>query len=126
MTSTMKRSPAEQLSLYAAVLFGAAPLGFGLLRALRTGHDLRMFWMALASSIFAASVLGTAIGRRRSRHVVRVQAAVIFVVAMLLAAGVGYWLGARAWFGIWAVAAVLASCLAVASVLVAFARPGPH
>ena len=122
----MKRSPSQRLSLVAAALCGAAPLGFGLLRALRSGHDLRMFWMALASSIFAASVLGTAIGRRRSHRVVRIQAVVIFVVATLLAAGVAYWFGARAWFGIWAVAAVLAFCLAVASVLVAFARPSPR
>lgn len=121
----MKRSPTQQLSLIAASLFSAAPLVFGLVRALRAGGDFRMFWMALVASIFAASVLGTAIGRRRSRHEVRLQAVIIFVVSLLLAAGIAYWLGARAWFGLWAVSAVLAFCLSAASVLFAFARPSP-
>lgn len=119
----MKRSPIQRLSFFAAVLFGAAPLGFGLLRALRTGSDLRMFWMAVASTLFAASVLAGAVGRRRTRSAVLYQAGVIFVVATLLAGGMGFALGATAGPGVLAVSAVFGICLAVASVLVAYARP---
>jgi hypothetical protein len=52
-----------------------------------------MVWMAVASSLFAAGVLATAIGRRRSRHDVFVQSAVILVVATLLAGSTGFLLG---------------------------------
>ena len=120
----MKRSPRQKMSLLAALLFGAAPLGFGLFRAWRTGSDLRMTWMALASTIFAASVLATAVGRRRSRHAVFIQSLVIFLVSTLLAGGMGFALGAMAGPGAWAVAVVLSVCLALASVFVELARPG--
>lgn len=119
----MKRSPTQKLSLLAAALSGAAPLGFGLFRAWRTGSDVRILWMALASSIFAAGVLAAATGRRRTRHAVRIQAAVILVVATLLAGGTGFALGATTGPGVWAVGAVLGFCLAAASVLVEVSRP---
>ena len=120
----MTRSPRQRLSVFAAVLFGAAPLGFGLLRALRTGgSDLRMTWMAVVSTLFAAGVLAGAVGRRRTRHAVLYQAGVIFVVATLLAGGMGFALGATAGPGALAVSAVFGFCLSVSSVLVAFARP---
>jgi hypothetical protein len=119
----MKRSPGERLTLLAAALFGAAPLGFGLFRAVSTGHDLRMVWMALASSLFAGGVLAGAIGRRRTRHAVFVQSVVILVVATLLAGFTGFFLGARVGPGVWAVATVLGCCLAAASALLAFSGP---
>ena len=119
----MKRSSTQRLSLVAAALFGAAPLGFGLFRAWQTGYDLRMVWMALVASLFAAGVLATAIGRRRTRHAVVVQSTVIFIVATLLAGCTGFLLGATAGLGVWPVAAVLSFCLAAANVLVEFSRP---
>lgn len=122
----MTRSPFQRVTLAAAVLFGAAPLCFGLFRAWQTGYDFRMVWMAMAASLFAAGVLASSIGRRRSRRAVRRQSAVIFVVATLLAGGTGFVFGATAGPGVWMVAVVLGFCLAAASVLVAFARPGEH
>ena len=119
----MTRSPLQKASLLAAALFGAAPLCFGLLRAWRTHYDFRMFWMALIASIFAFSVLVAAIGRRRSRHAVLIQALVIFVVSTLLAWGAGYALGAIEGPGAWMVAVVLGFSLAMASALIEFARP---
>jgi hypothetical protein len=112
------------MSLVAALLFGAAPLGFGLLRAWRAGNDLRMTWMALASTLFAASVLAAAVGRRRSRRAVFTQSVVIFLVSTALAGGTGFALGATEGPGVWAVAVVLSVCLAIASVFAEFARPG--
>ncbi|MBA2707121.1 MAG: hypothetical protein H0U59_04885 [Gemmatimonadaceae bacterium] len=119
----MKRSPRQSLSLLAAVLLGAAPLGFGLFRAWSTGDDLRMVWMALAATIFAAGVLAASIGRRRSRHAVFIQSIVILVVSTLLAGTIGFLLGATAGPGVWMVAMVLGSCLASSSAFVAFSRP---
>lgn len=119
----MIRLPLQKASLLAAVLFGAAPLCFGLLRAWRTHYDFRMFWMALIATIFASSVLVAAIGRRRSRHAVFMQALAIFLISAMLAWGTGYALGAIAGPGAWMVAVVLGFCLATASVFIEFARP---
>jgi len=119
----MKRSPTQQASLVAAVLFGVAPMCFGLLRAWRSQYDFRMFWMALVATVFAFSVLVAAIGRRRSRHAVVIQALVIFVVSTVLSWGTGYALGAISGPGAWMVAVVFGFCLATASVFIAFARP---
>lgn len=110
----------------AAAALGVAPLAFGLLRAWTAGGDYGMFWMALASSFFAAAIMAPAMGHRRSRRAVRVQAAWIVVVATLLSAGAGYVFGATATAGIWAVSVVFGVCLATASVLVAMARSGAH
>jgi hypothetical protein len=114
------------MSLFAATLFGVAPLGFGLVRWWSTGADTRMLWMAVVASAFAFGVLVTAIGRRRSRHAVLVDASVILVVSTLSAGATGFVLGATAGPGVWMVALVQGACLAASSVLVAFARPTPR
>lgn len=119
----MTRSTQQRMYLVAAVLLGAAPLAFGLVRAFTTRTDLRMVWMALAASIFAFGVLAAAIGRRRTRHAMWVQAIVILIVSALLAGGTGFVLGARAGPGVWAVALVLSICLAASSVMLEFSRP---
>lgn len=119
----MNRSPRRRIILVAAVLFGIAPLGFGLLRLMMTGSDSRMFWMAAAASMFPAGVLATAIGRRRSRREVAVQSSVILVLSTILAGGTGYLLGATSGPGVWMVAGVFGLSLAASSVLVAVARP---
>lgn len=119
----MKRSPPKKVILLIAVLFGLAPLVFGLLRAMTTGSDLRMFWMAMAAWLLPAGVLSTAIGRRRSRRAVAVQSGLIFVVATLMAGGTAYLLDATSAPGIWMVASVFGLCLAASSVLMAVSRP---
>ena len=111
------------MMLTAAIVLGAAPLGSGLFRALRTGSDLRLLWMALAASIFAAGVLATEFGRRQTRRAIVNQALVILCVSSALAVGTGLLLGATAGPGVWMVAVVLGICLAVSSVLVARSRP---
>ncbi|MHB1311136.1 MAG: CDP-alcohol phosphatidyltransferase family protein [Gemmatimonadaceae bacterium] len=122
--SAMTRSPMQKASLLAAALFGAAPMAFGLLRAWRTQYDFRMTWMALIATVFAFSVLVAAIGRRRSRHAVFMQALAIFAVSAMLAWGTGYALGAMNGPGAWMVAVILGFCLAVASMFIESARPG--
>lgn len=124
-TSIPERTPAQRMALAGAVLFGAAPLVFGLFRYATTGWDLRMFWMALVASVFAAGVLASAIGKRRSRPMALFQSAVIAVVGALLAWGTGYLLGATEGPGAWMVSAVLGVCLGIASECIVFSRVTP-
>jgi hypothetical protein len=121
----LQRTVVQRLSLLGAVLFGAGPIGFGLFRYASTGWDLRMLWMALAASAFAASVLVSAIGKRRSRHQALAQSAVIAVVGALLAVGTGTMIGETAGPGVWMVGAVQGILLGIASELIAFARVKP-
>lgn len=118
----MGRTPAQQLSLVAAVGFGAAPLAFGLLRV-ATGGDARFAWMALLASIFAGSVMAAAVGRRRSRQAVMFQSGVIGVVGALLAAGAAFVLRATEAPGVWMVSVAFGISLAAASVFTALSRP---
>ncbi len=117
----MNRSPAQWLSLVAAVLFGAAPLSVALLGIWSMGDDRRMVWMALVSTFFAAGVLAAAIGRRRSRQEAYFQSGVILLIATLLAGGTGFMLGDRG-PAVWGVGLAMGASLAAASVLVAYAR----
>ena len=118
----MKRSPKQQFSFVAAGILGIAPLALGLFRAITTGDDYRMFWMALAVTIFAAGVLGAAVGRRRSLHAALVQAMVILIVSTLLAASLGWMLGAQSLVSVGGVAFGFGLLLATASYLVAISR----
>lgn len=121
----MTQSTTQRFSIVAAILLGAAPIAFGLFRAWQTGSDYRMLWMALAATIFTAGVMAASIGRRRTRHSAYVQATVILIVSTLLAGAIGFFLGATAAFGVWAVALVLSGCLAASSVLIALSRSSP-
>ena len=123
--SIAARTPAQRVALVGSALFGAAPLAFGLLRYASTGWDLRMLWMALIATVFAAGVLASAIGKRRSRQMALFQSAVIAVVGALLAWGTGYLLGATEGPGAWIVSAVLGFCLGVASECIVFSRVTP-
>lgn len=124
-TPIPERTSAQRIALAGAVVFGAAPVAFGLYRYTSTGWDLRMFWMALFATVFAAGVLASAIGKRRSRHMALVQSAVIVVVGALLAWFTGYSLGATEGPGGWMVSAVLGLCLGVASECIVFSRVTP-
>lgn len=120
-----QRTPAQRLALVGTVAFGAAPVTFGLFRYASTGSDLRLFWMALVATVFAAGVLASAIGRRRSRQTALVQSAVIAVVGALLAWFTGFLIGATEGSGAGMVAASLGLSLGVASECVVFSRVTP-
>jgi hypothetical protein len=120
----MKRSPRQKTYLTAALLFGVAPLAYGFLRVASRGVNDGL-WMALAASVFAAGVLASSIGRRRSRRAVFIQSFVILVISTIVAVPAAYVAGATAAFGIWAVAFVMALCLAASSVFLAFGRERP-
>jgi hypothetical protein len=104
--------------------FGVAPLVFGVMRATSPARDLRMLWMAAASGLGTAVVLTLLRSRIRTGSLVR-QSTIVLVVATLLAAGTAYLLGAAAWFGVWAVALVLAGCWTAATACGALLRATP-
>jgi hypothetical protein len=106
-----------------AILFAAAPFVAGSLRAFGTGSDFRMLWMALASFLGATAVLAIGNARTRKGNAPVPIAIAAFVVATLLAASVAYLLGARAAFGVWAVAVVLSFCCAASCGFYLLSRP---
>lgn len=118
----MRRSPREQLTLFLSILFAAAPFVAALIRAFSTGSDFRMLWMAFASFLAAAGVMAVGKARSRKPNVVVTLSVVALVIATLLAGSVAYWLGARAPFGIWAVAFVLSLFSTASCVLYARSR----
>lgn len=124
-TTIPERTPTQRMALTGAIVFGAAPVAFGLFRYASTGWDLRLFWMALVATVFAGGVLASAIGKRRSRRTALVQSAVIAVVGALLAWFIGYSLGATEGPGAGMVAAMLGLSLGVASECIVFSRVTP-
>jgi peptidoglycan/LPS O-acetylase OafA/YrhL len=120
----MNRSPRQKTFLIAALLLGVAPVAYGLMRVVTRGVN-DGFWMALAASVFAAGVLASSIGRRRSRRAVFIQSFVILVISTVVAVPAAFVAGATSAPGIWAVAIVMGLCLAASSVFLAFARESP-
>ena len=122
----MKRSSREQILYSLSILFAAGPFVAGLFRAISTGTDLRLLWMAVASALGATAAI--AIVRARGgqpKPVVSLFAAVL-VVATLAAGLVGVLLGARTGPGVWMVAIVLGLFLAASRALYSLSRPaGP-
>lgn len=119
----MKRSPREQIIYFLSILFAAGPFVAGLLRAISTGTDLRLLWMAFAAAVGATAVITVTKARGgQSKSVVTLSAAVL--AAATLAAGlVGFLLGATAGPGVWMVAVVLGLFLAASSALYSHSRP---
>jgi len=113
----MKQSH-QRLSQSLSILFGAVPFAFALVRAVRTGDDLRYLWVALAALLGAA--LAMAIGKTRTSLGLGFTA---FVLATLFATAAALLLGTQFGPGLWLVASGCGGCLAVSSVLYALAHP---
>ena len=87
-------------------LFAAAPVGFALIRAIRTGSDLRYVWMAAASFVGSAVVMVAGAARRRSPTTILAVSALAAGVGALLAGGTAFLVGARSVTSV----AVVAGC----------------
>ncbi len=119
----MKRSPREQVIYVLAIFFAAGPFVAGLFRAISTGTDLRLLWMAFASALGATAAIAIVRARGgQSKSAVTLFAAVL-VVATLAAGVVGFLLGATAGPGVWMVAFVLGVFLAASCALYSRSRP---
>jgi len=119
----MTRTSAQKSSLIAAILFGAAPLAYAIF-GLRAADDSRVFWMAAIATLFMGGLLSAAIGRRRGRRAVMLQAVLTFGVSSGVAMLTSLMMGATD-AGALTLSAAFGVALAVATVLVAWARPTP-
>jgi len=110
------RSPAGVWLLALSVVCGAMPFAFGLIRALRTGSDVRYLWIALAGLLGAAAV--KRIGRQSSRmtQVVALSAGA-FAISTVLAIGAALLLGTMFGPGLLVVAASFGLCFAAGCAL---------
>ena len=102
-----------------AVLFSIAPFVAGAIAALGVRHDVRMLWMAVASTLVAR--LGVAGLVKRSTAIAAIAS---FAAAAVAACVVAVSFGARGVFGVVAVAVVLAGFATTGAVLGAWARRG--
>ena len=109
----MTRSIREQGINLLSLLFAAAPFGVAFVRAVQTGHDMRLLWMALASLVGATATMAVAKRGSRRPSALLASSAAAFLIATLLAGTAALLLGASAAPGIWAVASVFGLCGAV-------------
>jgi hypothetical protein len=116
----MKRSPA---SYVISILFAAAPVAFAVVRAIRTGYDLRYLWMAIAALLGARVAMAAGKARTRTPSTVFALAAIALVVGTLLAGLTARLLGATAAPVMWVVAFAFGGCCAMSGALDALSRP---
>ena len=93
-----------------AILAAATPFAFALVRAVRTGNDLRYLWVALGS--LGGAAVTTAVARRLSPALVATS---VFVTSTLFAVLTALLLGTKLGPGILVVASGFGVCFAVAS-----------
>jgi len=117
----MKRSYQYSVSQSLSILFGAVPFAFALVRAIRTGDDLRYLWVAFAALLGAA--IAEAMRRaQRVRTLLRLGLTA-FVLATLLATAMALLLGTQFGPGVLLVGSGYGACLAASCVLYALADP---
>ena len=114
----MKRSYLHSGSQLLSILFGAVPFAFALVRAVRTGDDLRYLWVAFAALLGAAMAM-----RRAQRMRTSLLGLTAFVLATLFAAAVALLLGTQFGPGVLLVGSGYGACLAASCVLHALAHP---
>jgi hypothetical protein len=120
----MNRSPRERRLYLLSIPFAIAPFAFGIIRAVQTGRDFRLLWMAFGS--FLGAVVVMAIGNTRSwKPNVVIASSAVFIISALLAASTGFVLGAKAGPGVWMVAVVLGLCWTASYALYILSRPPP-
>ena len=110
MRHTRRRQVFGNLSLAA----GTLPFVFALVRLVSTGHDYRMFLMALAACAGAIVVITKVRVRRKGSSAQLALSTATFAVATLLAASAALLLGARSAPGVLGVSLVFGLCYAAA------------
>ena len=105
----------------ASILLVTAPFAFALIRAFRTGNDLRYLWMALASMLGAMLALGA--GKARNRTTVLAVSVVAVVVATLCAGVTARLVSAATAPVTWLVAFAFSCCSVLSRALSLLARP---
>jgi hypothetical protein len=116
-----RRLPRYALTVI-AIAFAAAPFGVAVIRVIRAGNDLRYFWVALAAFIGAGLVMSIGRARNYSIDALPRLSFYTFLVSTLSAVLVATLLGARAAFGVWAVAIVFAIFFTASQVIYTVSR----
>lgn len=106
-----------------AVALAIAPFVAALIRFTQTGTDTRYFWVALAAFFGALAVMLIGRARTQRKNVVLRLSLVAFAVSTLLAVLASRLVGAKAVFGIWAIAIVYALFTTAGQALYALSRP---
>jgi hypothetical protein len=105
-----------------SILLASPPFAFAVIRAIRTGDDLRYLWVAIASLLGAAVVMAIGKARGRTSAGVLALAAGALAVATLLAVAAAVALGLRATPVVWAIALGFSLCCTGGLALPALAR----
>jgi hypothetical protein len=116
----MTGSARQRLFAVLAVAFALAPFAFGSMRAIQTGSDYRMLWMAVASAIGALAV--GAFAARKKGSLALGFVILTLIVSTIVAGLTGFMLGATAGPGVWMVAFVLGICWAISLTLFSLSR----
>src|SRR5262245_5166808 len=104
-----------------SAVLAAAPLAFGVIRAIRTGTDVRYVYVALAAMVGGMIVTAVTRGFQRPLRPAALAVAV-FVVSTALAVVAALLLGTRLGPGILVVAGSFGACFAASSLLSLLAR----
>ena len=111
----------RRLLLLASALFAAVPVAFGLIRAARTGDDVRYLWLAGAAIIGSMVVMPPGRGARPARVPVR-RALGSVAAGSLCAAATAVLMGATAGPGVAIVASAFGLCTGTSALFAALAR----
>jgi hypothetical protein len=112
-------TPAPRLRLLQAlsIAIAALPFAFALIRFVKSGSDVRYFWVALASFLGAITVVLGGGRQRPTLQAALTRSAAAFVIATLFAVLAGLLLGTTLGPGILVVAAAFGLCSAVSCAL---------
>jgi hypothetical protein len=119
----MKRALHGRRFYALSICVAAVPFAFALVRAVRTGYDLRYSWVALASLLGAMATMS--VGRANTRRPIPVVAlaAGVFVIATLLAVLAALLIGTTLGLGVIAVGSAFGFCFAIGALLHVLAGP---
>ena len=104
-----------------SILFGGVPFAFALVRAVRTGDDLRYLWVAFVALLGAAIAMAMR-KAQRMRTSLRLGLTA-FVLATLFATAAASLLGTQFGPGLLLVASGYGACLAASCAFYALAHP---
>lgn len=99
--------------------FAAVPVGFGALRAITTGSDVRYLVTAIASLFTAAAIFRVGGSRVSSRWL---PATIALTASTFVSRVVALWQGANSAAAVWFVAVSFSLCFVVGGILGAFSR----
>lgn len=120
---TLKQALQSRRLISLSLFVAAVPFAFAVIRAARTGYDLRYFWVALASLLGALATIAVGRSHARTRIAFVALSAGVFAIATLVAVLAAALMGTILGLGIIVVAAAFGFCFAVGALLHMLARP---